>query len=275
MAAIADLRAALQKLERRRRAQEKQATALRLPGEIAQLKTVLIALISNEVTLARAWVGQAQRFCLGRSISAQVDVSPSEVSEWVKRWSGHPEVKAALADLSHPWREAADRFLMESLVVDRIRAANTSGVSVPSSEVWAMLQRMWAMRPQSAKTKAWLLTLAGSSVSRRSYLQKLRRRWLLTSGVLERRPGLSVCNLKHKAPAEHFEGRLAVHVRHECCGAAERCVLVLTLICAHAAPMPVHALPVLMFFPRWRCPFICAGPGGSYSTCGSGMMCWW
>ena len=195
---MVDLRASLRKLARARRAHKKQLSAVRLPGEVVQLKAVLIALICDDTELACSWAAQAQRFTFGRGVSQQASISSTIIREWMQRWSGHPEVLASLANLNHPWREAADRWLIESLAMDHIEKANASGITVPGTEVWAMLQRMWALRPVSASTKVWLAKLAGEAASRKSYLQKMRQRWNVHSSVLANRPGLSQPMLQTK-----------------------------------------------------------------------------
>ena len=197
--AMADLRQSLRKLERVRRDQTKQLNTVRLPGEVAQLRAVLVALISDDIDLACTWAAQAQRFTFGRGISQQASVGPMIMREWMQRWSGHPALVASLTDLSHPWREAADRWLIESLAVDHIRAANASGITVPGREVWAMLQRMWALRPASAKTKEWLAKLAEHAACRGGYLYSMRRRWLLHATVLPKRPGVGLHQLQNNA----------------------------------------------------------------------------
>ena len=108
--AMADLRWELRKQVRATLELARQLSTVRLPGEVSQLKAVMVALICDDIDLACIWAAHARRFTSGRGISEQASVGPEIMRAWIQRWSGHPEVAASLTNLNHPWREAADRW---------------------------------------------------------------------------------------------------------------------------------------------------------------------
>jgi hypothetical protein len=186
------LRTEMQQLQRRVRAHERrEAATLHSPGVVLQMKAVLVFLLSGSAGLACTWVTRRQHERFMSTLVPPVQVTTPMLETWREQWGSHGALAAPLCSLEHPWRMEVDRFLMESLVVERIAAMNASGVSVPPDQVWEMTVRMWMHRPRTAQDDRWLQKLGSDRKARAMHLWHFRRRWGLRSGLMPRRDGLS------------------------------------------------------------------------------------
>ena len=185
-------------LRRKQKAELVQRRQFILPGVDLQMRAVLILLLSGSAELARAWAAQEQQRRPWHTRSTHVDVNVALISTWATQWGSHGLVVAAVEDLQHPWRTAADRFLMESLLVDRISDMSTSGLALSSACAWDAYMRLWSYRPQSPQQHTWLCKLDSTPRMRKKYLWQLRRRWGIQCGIPNLRPGLSMTLLRDR-----------------------------------------------------------------------------
>ena len=170
-----------------------------LPGIDLQMRAVLVFLLSASAELACTWAEQEQHRRPWHTFGMHVAVNVGMVGAWANQWATHAMVLAAVQNLEHPWRAAADVFLMESLLADRIRQMSASGLVMSSTCAWAAYLRYWSYRPQTPKQQAWLSTLQGTPRRRDRYLLRFRVRWKLNCGAPDLRPGLGMALLRERA----------------------------------------------------------------------------
>ena len=194
------LRKQLKALMRKKRkvdlAQQRQHI---LPSIDLQMRAVLIFLLSASAELACTWARQEQHKRPWHTFGMHVAVNVALVGAWANQWATHAMVLDAVQNLGHPWRAAADIFLMESLLADRIRQMSVSGLAMSSACAWAAYLRYWSYRPQTPKQQAWLTTLQSTPRRRDRYLCRFRKRWGLNCGAPDLRPGLSMALLRERA----------------------------------------------------------------------------
>ena len=197
---VKTLRKQLKALMRKKRkvdlAQQRQHI---LPSIDLQMRAVLIFLLSASAELACTWATQEQHKRPWHTFGMHVAVNVALIGVWANQWATHAMVLNAVQNLEHPWRAAADIFLMESLLADRIRQMSVSGLAMSSACAWAAYLRYWSYRPQTPKQQAWLTTLQSTPRRRDRYLCRFRKRWGLNCGAPDLRPGLSMALLRERA----------------------------------------------------------------------------
>ena len=223
----ADVRALRKELKalvrRKQKAELVQRRQFILPGVDLQMRAVLIFLLSGSAELASAWAAQEQQRRPWHTRSTHVDVNVALISAWATQWGSHGLVVAAVENLEHPWRIAADRFLMESLLVDRISDMSTSGLAMSSACAWDTYMRLWSYRPQSPQQHAWPGKLDSTSRMKKKYLWQLRRRWGIQCGIPNLRPGLSMTLLRDRVCPDKI------------------------FVCSHPQPVALECLRISMF----------------------------
>ena len=197
---VKTLRKQLKALMRKKRkvdlAQQRQHI---LPSIDLQMRAVLIFLLSASAELACTWATQEQHKRPWHTFGMHVAVNVALIGVWANQWATHAMVLNAVQNLEHPWRAAADIFLMESLLADRIRQMSVSGLAMSSACAWAAYLRYWSYRPQTPKQQAWLTTLQSTPRRRDRYLCRFRKRWGLNCGAPDLRPGLGMALLRERA----------------------------------------------------------------------------
>ena len=117
---LKQLRKDLRKLARQKQALESRQRQEQVSTSVAwQMTTVLVLVLSDSESLALAWAFQRQRKRPLQALSHNTGVSSALLKTWLAQWGRHGAVMAALQSLEHPWRAAADKLLMGSLLVDR------------------------------------------------------------------------------------------------------------------------------------------------------------
>lgn len=191
-----ELKALLRQKRKTELAQQRQHM---LPSIDLQMRAVLIFLLSGSAELARVWAEQEQHKRPWHTFGVHVAVNAALVASWASQWAAHALVLAAMQDLQHPWRAAADVFLMESLLAERITQMSASGLAMSSTCAWTTLLRYWSHRPQTRRQQVWLSMLDSTPRKRHKYLWRFRKRWRLHCGVPRVRPGLSMTLLLDRA----------------------------------------------------------------------------
>lgn len=186
-------------LRQKKKAELMQRRQNILPNIDLQMRAVLVFLLSGSAELARAWAAQEQQRRPWHTRCAHVTLNVALVGAWATQWATHALVVAAVQDMQHPWRTAADRFLMESLLVDRIAQMSASGLAMSSACAWEAYVRYWSYRPKTHEQQAWLRKLDSTPHKRQKYLWRLRRRWGIQCGAPDARPGLSMTLLRDRA----------------------------------------------------------------------------
>ena len=128
-------------VRQKRKAEQEQRRQHVLPSIDLQTRAVLVLVLSGSADLARTWGQQEQRKRPWHSFTVHVAVTAALVAAWASQWAAHAIVLAAVQDLGHPWRAAADVFLMESLLADRIKPMNASGLAMSSTCAWTSYLR--------------------------------------------------------------------------------------------------------------------------------------
>ena len=190
-----ELKALLRLKRKTEQAQRRQHT---MPSIDMQMRTVLVFLLSGSAELARAWAAQEQQRRPWHRLRFHVAVNAAMVGTWANQWAAHATVVDAVQDMQHPWRTAADVFLMESLLVERIAQMSASGLAMSAASAWETYLRYWSYRPQTNKQRAWLHAVDSTPRKRVKYLWRLRRRWGIQCGVPVARPGLSMDLLRNR-----------------------------------------------------------------------------
>ena len=197
---IQTLRKELKALQRqKRRADAAQRRQHITPNIDLQMRAVLVLLLSGCAELAAKWAQHEQHKRPWHTFGAHLAVSAALVVAWAGQWAAHALLVDAVHDLQHPWRAAADIFLMESLLADRIQQMSASGQTMSSACAWESYLRYWSYRPQTPAQQAWLNMLDSTPRKRTKYLWRFRRRWGLSSGAPIVRPGLSMTLLRERA----------------------------------------------------------------------------
>ena len=202
-----DLRALQRKKRREDAAQRRQHIT---PNTDLQMRAVLVLLLSGCAELAAKWAQHEQHRRPWHTFGMHLAVSAALVVAWAGQWAAHALVLDAVQNLQHPWRAAADIFLMESLLAERIQQTSASGQTMSTACAWASYLRYWSYRPQTPAQQAWLNMLDTTPHKRHKYLWRFRRRWGLSSGAPVVRPGLSMTLLRDRAcvPTKTLRSRI-------------------------------------------------------------------
>lgn len=196
---VQSLRKELKALLRKKRATElAQRRQHVLPSVDLQMRAVVVFLLSGSAELACSWAKQEQHTRPWHTFRLHVAVSAALVAAWAGQWGSHALVLAAIQNLQHPWRAAADVFLMESLLAERITQMSASGLAMSSACAWSAYMRYWSHRPKTLQQQAWLTELDNKPCKRAKYLWRFRKRWSLHFGVPKPRPGLSMTLLRDR-----------------------------------------------------------------------------
>ena len=158
-AVLQGLRRELRRL--RRRGQRWSRTRLHVmhaTGNV-MLETVLVLALSNDPTLAICWADRNLRRLERSDRGTPERVTVTTLHIWRQQLATNVNLLAAKTDLDHPIRFAVDCFLIESLVMEDLRAANAKGLHVPTVVVVQWYMKKWSYRPQSPKSEALLRRL--------------------------------------------------------------------------------------------------------------------
>ena len=88
-------------------------------------------------------------------------------------------VLSAVQCMDHPWRVAADTWLVESLVYEDVLSTNKRGLVVPSDDMARWYQRKWSWRPISVATNTQLDRMRTDPAYARLWAGRFRKRWNL------------------------------------------------------------------------------------------------
>ena len=165
------------------------------PSELTQFIGTVIFRLCGDANLAATWARQRLRKGWRNGCLVPAAVLPLDIAAWERQHGTHPEVVAALSNLNHKWRIAADMWLVESLVAEDIEKQNSKGIAVAPTEALLSYMRKWAHRPASTITQAILTNLRNSTDKQALWRRCFRRRWTLEWGRLHHHRGLSTADI--------------------------------------------------------------------------------
>lgn len=193
------LRAELRAMQKKAWRERQQSRVVLGPTVLLALRAVLMFQLCGDLRwpmLWSIWFQQRQRSLYSvssRLITAQV------IQSWVTMYQDHEMLVPARAQLDHPWRIAADTFLIESLVYEDVLNSNARGLVVPSSALVAWYARKWSQRPRCSATDAHLLRMDQTPATGRSWAFRFRQRWKLLWGEMSKTRDLSRDEIRDRA----------------------------------------------------------------------------
>lgn len=198
MTTLRALRHEVRRLEKQRARLRKASQVVHTPTLLMRLRTVLVFCLCNNTEWALLWGSWFQRRQRGLYSQWSQPLSANLIAGWVQELQYDDSVQAALRDLSHPWRMAADTFLVESLVYEDVIAANGKGLELPSSALLQSYLRKWRLRPHATHTAELLNKLQTDTGLARKWSQRFRQRWALSWGKLTEVRHLSKTAIKQR-----------------------------------------------------------------------------
>ena len=161
------------------------------------MKAALVWALSDSIELAVLFAHQWQRRWQMHSNHALQRVTHVDIQ--FKSWElmMDPRFQEARVNLTHPWREEVDIFLMESLLRDFVAMQSDRDLSVPLSALVLKYTNLWRHRPRPPRMQKTLELLGEANYSAK-WAWGFRRRWDL--GVMRpgNRPALSRVSLQSK-----------------------------------------------------------------------------
>ena len=156
-----------------------------MPGNHSSRATaVVIWLLSRRAALAHVFFLGTLRTKKGRRSPLGLSVPELVLAEWLLDPVAGPAVKAALRRLDHPVRMRADRFLVESVLVEYIRDQNSKGLTVDLAQAIVKYLALWTCRPCPIPLAQRLSRLVWDRGARKRFGRDLRRTWGLSIGAL-------------------------------------------------------------------------------------------
>ena len=194
---IRQLRQELRRLKKTR--QRLHATSTWKASERLQQQAALTYSLTGETSWAVTFVTMQQTQQTMRRKSALPRITARTITEWYEKHRHTTAFADMKGRLTHPLRNEVDDFLMESMVYEMVLTQNKKGIVVPTDTVFQEFARVWALRPQSAKTARRLLRLQNNTLARKSWARSFRRRWRLRWGKLPASHGVTARELSRKA----------------------------------------------------------------------------
>ena len=161
------------------------------------MKAALVWALSDSIDLALLFAHRWQRRwqMQGRLVLQRVTSVDIQFKSW--ELMKDPRFQEARVNLTHPWREEVDIFLMESLLRDFVAMQSDRNVSVPLSALVLKYTNLWRHRPRPPRVQQ-MLELLGNAQYAAKWAWGFRRRWDL--GMLRpcNRPALSRVSVQSK-----------------------------------------------------------------------------
>ena len=192
------LRSQVRSLEKQRARIRRASQVVHSPTLLLRLRTVLVFCLCGSSEWALLWASRFQRRQRGLYSEWQQPLSRSMIEGWVRELQHESSVQAALQNLGHPWRMAADEFLVESLLYEDVLAANGRGLELPSPELMQGYLRKWRFRPCAPSMADLLNRLDADRDRGRKWSQRFRQRWGLSWGRLTEVRSLSRSMIRHR-----------------------------------------------------------------------------
>ena len=193
------VREALRSLQRTARRWRSSHNTIQQPTLRMQYIAVVVYRLCQDAALAVFWCHRQLECSRRHMLRSLRRVAVTDIQCWTTQLGWHPEVEKAMQDLSHPWRHQADVFLMESLVADDVRQANSQGMQLGSQLLLESLLRKWRLRPRSPAIDQWLAGLVADEVKQRNWRRRFRKRWDLRWGQLGCHRTLSCHEIRSRA----------------------------------------------------------------------------
>ena len=193
------LRAELRAMQKQALRQRLRSSGVLSPTVLLALRAVLMFLLCGDLRwpmLWSMWFQQRQRSLY--PMSRQL-ITEQVIQGWVTMYQNHPMLVPARAQLDHPWRIAADTFLIESLVYEDVLNSNARGFVVPCSALVSWYARKWQRRPRSSATDSHLLRMEQTQSTARNWACRFRHRWKLLWGELSKTRTLSRDEIRVRA----------------------------------------------------------------------------
>ena len=148
---------------------------------------VLIAMYSGRTDLAQLFLfNRAWEHDLLESFYA-FEVDSAQLVQWMKERCSWQTLVASLNDVSSRPRFQAERFLIESLLVQYIDEHNQKGICVPVHVLVTFYARLWSWHGYTPASAAHVQRLLyGPRHARRKWAEEFRMEWPVGFGSLER-----------------------------------------------------------------------------------------
>ena len=195
---IKRLRQQLKTLQKQARRWKSARCEVLQPTLRARLIAIVVFRLSQDGHLAATWCQRALARSWRHSLQVPRAVTALDIVAWTSAMGADPEVEAAMNDLSHLWRQEADRFLMESLVAEEVVAANNKGMHMSSTLLLQSFVRKWKMRPRCPALERWLNELVASVPLQKKWRHHFRRRWGMQWGQLMSPRTLSCAQIRSR-----------------------------------------------------------------------------
>ena len=193
------VREALRNLQRTARRWRSYHSRILQPTLRMQFIAVVVYRLCQDAALAVFWCHRQMERARKHMLHSLRRVGVMDIQSWTARLGGDPEVEKAMQDLGHPWRHEADVFLIESLVADDVRQANSQGMQLGSQLLLQSLLRKWNLRPRSPAIDQWLAQLVADECKQRHWRRRFRQRWDLRWGQLRGHRTLSCNEIRSRA----------------------------------------------------------------------------
>ena len=198
------LRLQLKAMERQARRAHRSTNHVLTPTTMLKLRVVLLFALCGTMQWAMLWAMWFRRKQQSKYGTWQQPLSEMMITAWTTEYQEHPLVLSSIQRMDHPWRVAADTWLVESLVYEDVLSTNKRGLVVPSDDMARWYQRKWALRPCSAATNTHLDRMRRDPRYARLRAGRFRRRWNLVWDKMREARGLN--------PEEAFR-RVAIYMR--------------------------------------------------------------
>ena len=107
------------------------------------------------------------------------EVAALTMLDWLHQDHMYHELLTGVDSIANPYRQLADRFLIDSMVVEYIVRKNGQGLTVDLAQTILVLLRLWSHRSRSQRVDRWLRKLVWHRNTRRHYGVWLRRNFML------------------------------------------------------------------------------------------------
>lgn len=145
-----------------------------------RIPSLLVWFLSSSVDLAMLYLHQCVSeearelgFFSHRSVAALT------MLDWLREDQTFHHVLTAIDSLDDSYRQRADTFLMDSMVVEYIGRRSAQGLTVDLAQTILVLLRLWSYRPRSDCVTRQLHKLLWHRNARRRYGGCLRRNFML------------------------------------------------------------------------------------------------
>lgn len=143
---------------------------------------VLLKRLSGQDDLALHAVRLAQTKDAAWKPGVAVDPCQRHLQQWDAHFADDDELRVSLACPTAPLRQEAHKFLVESLVAERVRRLSEMGLLVPSSRVILMYLRFFSVLPKSPAVSEELRNLQRTAWMQKRWSSRFRKSWGLAWG---------------------------------------------------------------------------------------------